>query len=705
MSYVQITSYSGPPAQITVSDWPAETVFYTYPGYITNVDNFPFEIALPSPDFDSVFQISLSAYSDSGCLVVLTDTCASGPATPTPTALVDCSYILFETNDNFVTSGTVDYLDCYGVQGTYTATTSGQFGLCVQSASTSLEIDIIDDSSYDCTYFEGIWYPPNIPTPTMTPTQPVTPTPTAADLGFYEVLLFPYNNTSAVSRAFNLRLRPTSGSVFGPLSGPLYVDWGDGSPIQTITGGATTLISRSIVAGDNGTIRVSGKTTTVGEVQSIREFSLFDGNSYVTDGGPYVTVAMTELAKLKGLIQSIGSNSESGNISALSSTPAKILRFAKNATGDIGTLPNTVNDIFFDFTTTIYGNTNNLPDNINKIHVNGTSRITGDTSSFVGQYTALTNTLYLNGNSNISGLMSELPNCTYIGINGLAQNTTTAQNIDALLYTNSGSTISGPLTFKSNNQYVYIYGRNTISGDFSTSSVPTQLMKVALAGLNTISGNLNTLKLPTYSFILAGNNTATGNLSSINAPNIANLQSFVIAQQGNISSGATDISVNTSGCGYGYNLLKYNTVSSGNTITGNINFFQNAPALTELYVGGRNTLNGNFGDLINLDNLGSFINISSQNVVFTSTFSNPNGALFNGGYSIILKNSSAGMSASAVDGLFNYLGNKITGAEPNCTPTGIKCVTITGSGNAAPTAASSANRNKINYCYGDVITN
>jgi hypothetical protein len=615
-----------------------------------------------------------------------------------------CYYMEFGTNENFGVLGTgeVQYLDCDGVLQTYSASTAGDFYLCAVQSPGSIDIDVIGQD-YLCDNVGGAWVGPTIPSQTPTPSNPPTPTPTNSISLSYGVLQFPYNNTSGANRQFRLTMEKSTSPQF---QGPIYVDWDNGDPIQTYTGTTTFQQQKTMPNGSSGIIRVSGITTTPGQVESIYSFTISDVTTAYVAGSTYLTVNISELAKLKGSIRVIKSNTENGNISALSATPATEIWFSKGATGAISSLPSTVQKILFNYQTTVYGNTNNLPASIRWVTIDGTSLITGDTSSFVGQYPNLTQRLSLNGLSNISGLMSELPNCSTISINYGIQNTTST--LGAPIYLDlaysSGNTISGTFTLKSNNELVQVCGRNTISGNLSSTSAATNLAILTITGLNTISGDVGLLRLPNHTVVIGGNNTLSGNISTFASnTNIGIIRNIIIAQQGNISNGPTDLGNNPDT--QTQTSYRHNIVSSGNTITGNFTTLQTAVSLLNVYFGGSNTVSGNIGSLSNISGLQTFTHISNANAPITATFANPLSGVFSGYYLIYVRNSSFSMDASSVNSLFNYLGGKITGAEPNCTPTGIKEVVIIGSGNAAPTSSSLTNRNKVNNCFGHIVTN
>ena len=674
MAYVQLVSYSGPPAQITVSDWPAQTVFYTFPNYITNVDVFPQNIQLPS-SFDLVSQISLTAQSDSGCSVILTDTCASGPATPTPTPLVDCSYILFETNGTFAGSGTVNYLDCYGVAQVATITSSGSFGFCAQSATTSSDIDIVDDETYDCTYFEGVWYPPLFPTNTMTPTIAATPTPSPSTPSFvYETITFPYSFASTnATRTVTLQI------IFSALyDGTSYsIDYGGGSIVGQVGSPGYNFVIP--VSGTSGNIVISAKTDTAGEVNSILSIGNSVANGFTGTLGP-ITATTAELKKL-GAANTITLDRyfhTTGNIQELSSTTlSNLTLYNGDFTGDIQYLPDTLSTITFGDLTrrtqnTVYGIIGNLPTNISSIEVWGFNTISGNTNAITGLFTtsSASSKFILNGNNTITGLYSNLPNAGRVQVNAYDA----AGNSYRTVFT--GNTLSGNLTLKSNNQYVIIGGANTVTGDLSTTQTATNLVTFGFNGFNTIGGNINLLRLPTGQFRLLGDNVVSGSID-----NIINY---------NPSIGAIEI-VNR---GQMTPFNDYTVLNSGNTLSGDISSISPCVSLSEIKIGGNNTITGNLTSLVptmstNNDGIGSLLIVSNNNTINGSNFNIPtDGNIFNKqntvGFNLTLvsNNTGNGLDVNEINNLLSYIDNK----KPIALSNGY-AIRITGTGHAAPTGA------------------
>jgi hypothetical protein len=687
MPYIWISSYSGPPSTITVCDFVTQTICYTSPTQITNIGPFPYIINLPSPDFDSVYKISLSAQSDNGCLIVETDTCSTLP-TPTPSSLPDCSYILFDTNNNFVTSGTVDYLDCYGVQGTYTATTTGLFGLCVVSASTSVEIDIVDDSSYDCTYFEGTWYAPNIPTPTQTPSNPPTPTPSPSDVLYvYETISFPYSFATTQSGR-NVKIK--IGGMNSFINAPLRITAGSSVILGSYSGNPAYYTIP--VTGTSGTIVVSAATTTLGQVDSI-DFIEVESPTPSVNNIP-ITATTEELSKLTS-VEVLRMNSKvwcTGNIQLLSglTSMTSILLNEGNYTGDIQHLPDSIQDLSlgsssFKSTNTVFGNIGTLPSSIRSMQIYGLNTISGNVSSLSSLFTSSSqfSKFFLNGHNTITGDMSYLPNVWYIGIND-------EPAVGSYLTSFTGNTLSGNLVLKSALREIKIGGGNVITGNLSATTIPStsNFAIFDIAGNNTIGGSVSLLKLPKTWFRLLGDNVVSGDIGTIinigSNPLIEYIEFRNKGQLGLIANVAV--------------------VTSGNTLSGNISSLQSCVSLESIIFGGNNTLTGDLSSLltINTNQLKGLYIVSQNNTINNANFDiSDNDIVVNNPYiSLVTNNTGNGMNSTQVNNLLKYLDAKCTTTLN--LPNSIK---ILGTGHSAPTGDGLvAKTNLINKNFG-ITTN
>jgi hypothetical protein len=695
MPYIYISAFSGPPATVTVCDFATETICYTSPTQITNVGPFPYIINLPSPDFDLVAKISLSAQSDNGCLVIQSDTCSVLP-TPTASPLPNCSYVIFGTNDNFVTSGTVDYLDCNMVQQTYTATTTGTFGLCLISASTSNEIDVIDDETYQCSYSDGEWFPPYIESPTPTPSNPPTPTPSSTgNLFLYEPFMyyysFPNSNASrTVNVGFTVFSEYVGQTIYANVGGNTYPFVTTDSPVQTFT---------IPVTGTSGTLTISALTTTVGQITSIKELSGIAGSNAQTVS-PF-TASTQNHSKLVNALKVIDNCVMTGNtqyLSALTSTTQiTMIGGGSTVTGDIANIPDNVKTVSFHGFCTIYGDVSNIPNSIEALDLRGYCTITGNTSSFAGKFvlspTNKGGLLRLHGYSNITGLMSNLPNVQSIeinpvwptGVNG------TARPITNPIETNpTGSTINGNITFNSRNAYVNICGANTISGDVSSFSgynlVNSTILTtsggaprtIKICGYNTLNGNVNNINRWPVLLTIIGNNTISGNITGIqidsSVNSITSLAKFQITQLGNHSTTDSEV-IQT-------------IVSSGNTINGNILAINQWLSCDTLILGGLNSVIGDIGSLgggtkvafstfyIGTQNIS--ISLCTNSLISSAIFKRvlQSGGDYEGQFKIEIKNSTVGngLPASQVNNLLQHLdtyNNANGSAEINLTNVGI----------------------------------
>jgi hypothetical protein len=674
MPYIYITSFSGPPATVTVCDFATETICYTSPTQITNVGPFPYIINLPSPDFDLVSTISLSAQSDNGCLIIQSDTCSVLP-TPTPSPLPNCSYVIFGTNDNFVTSGTVDYLDCNLVQQTYTATTTGTFGLCLISASTSNEIDVIDDETYQCTYSEGDWYPPYIESPTPTPSNPPTPTPSpSSGLTFMEMMYIDANAST------NDLLKVT---IYKNPAQQIFIDWGDGS-VTGVTGPGG-VYNHTYSSPYNGQVKISGYTTIAGQIPNVQQV-LFAPSILSEAYSSKYSASTSEIVKFTDMINFGANINVYGTINDFSATTQidSINIGWGTYSGDVVNLPNTVSyfSIKGSSGNTVGGSYADLPSSIEYFVAEGRNTISGDVQLLTG-YTNL-NTLsgYFHHETKysqgaVSGLCENLPNTGYIYIDG------TSQGEQKLPANQTGNTITGNLHIKSNHKEIFIGGKNTISGGFSGTSnaYGGRLDNLRIYGFNQISGDLSQLVVPSETLVIVGNNTVTGNISSMNTS--ASITIFKILNLGQDGTGTYSNFPNIQ------TGIFSTPVTTGNTISGNLSTINTMPSLTQFVVIGNNTLTGDLGS-VTIPNLQFMAIGSTGNTINGATFSPGDFVVSTDGL-LTLYTLSSGLSSSEVDGIMTQVLNVITPGQ-NIV------MGILGS-HAAPTPAGVVTKNTIMSSY------
>jgi hypothetical protein len=510
-----------------------------------------------------------------------------------------CYYMEFETNNNFSVSGTVDYVDCNGVLQTYTANTQGTFYLCAIQSTGSVDIDLVDDSEYLCTDAGGgTWVPPYIESPTPTPSNPPTPTPSATSgLNFYEVFIYSFQGAPG-NYSVLFQVEPQYNGL------PIYIEADNG--VDTFYGSGTSLATYTFnITGTSTTVRISGITTNVGEITSISNFAGINTNNSPAS----FTAATSEYGKLTSAYSIVERAAVTGNINQLSGLTVTTVNFQTasadtnslglypgNFTGDINDLPNSIQYLTLQQSNTVYGNISNLPPNIKQLTIWGYNTLSGNTSGFP-PFTGISTTLIeIEGYSQISGLMSDLPNAATIRINS-RRPTIGYWTLSTMIWDNkmkwapTGNTISGPLTLKSNHKEVIIGGSNTISGNINAvTNMSSGNKSLVILGYNTITGTLTAPTSGGFTQIgIVGNNTISGNISAIITNSINRIE---FSQLGNyINPTSVTGPYNTSS-------IRMNTiVSSGNTITGLLSAFQTTTSIRTLRFGGQNSISGDIGTI------------------------------------------------------------------------------------------------------------
>ncbi len=679
MPYIYISAYSGPPSTVTVCDVATGLICYTYPTQISDVDPFPITIPLPST-FDLVGSISLSAQSTNGCLIVQTDVCSVLP-TPTATFTPPCYAWLITPTDLWSSGDTLDYVDCYGNTTTYTAQTGDASGfyICAQGIVSGQNMTW-DDSfpTLECTEIGGEWVLPYIASPTPTPTNPPTPTPSpTSGLTIAESLYFTINIPSGKTMVIS-DLLPSS---------TVYINWGDGSVSAYTT--STTSLSHTYSTLTSGTLRISGETTTAGQIQNIDGLKVrLNG---VTNGYDYVTGYTTEISKLVNAftidLTTSAAPYMTGNISAFSSCTILDGLYITHGdiTGDIATLPDNLRAVGFEGYTlspgnTVYGDIGNMPTSINFIAITQRNTINGDIvgiSSHVWPSPAM-GTFVIDGNSTLSGNISNIPNIQTVKIN--ASNTYGGINGGYVSITaTTGNTITGDLTLKPLNKYVTIGGQNTISGDISATTVVNNLKHFYIWGYNTIGGDLAQLKCPANFFEIVGNNTISGSISSITTIPTT-LQTFSVYQRAQYTSPSPSSDQS----------ILITSATTGNTITGNINAFANCLGLSRFIIGGNNTLTGDLNSWNLMSNSVYTLQIvSTGNTINGSNFSPSENDIFSwnslGWLNLFTNNTGNGLSSTEVNKLIVYLDNASGGAGGIAETGKVK---ILGTGHSAPTGSA-----------------
>ncbi len=729
MPYIWISSYSGPPATLTICTYPSNDYCYTHPTQITDISVFPYVVPLPST-FDGYNQISLSAQSDNGCLVVQQDTCSVLP-TPTATFEATCYYWFITPTDGWTAGDVLNYTDCYGNSDSYTtqAGDSAGFYICAQGLIDGTNLTWNEDvPTLICEEVDGEWVGPVPPSQTPTPSNFPTPTPTqSSGATLYETFQYDIGGDSAI---FTIDFISTS--VL-----PMSVDWGDG----TVTAFTPTNTNQSVTHSYTGaftagtkTVTVSAQTSTPGVITSfIGRFEIYVGQSKYTSVNyralyrPYndcvdvlsqtgtISATTAELGKMVNAQEISADNWAiwvSGDIAEFSAcTNLQKLKLAGGTYyGDVNNLPNSIKELKMTNVTglgdfgyemceiplsgaslptirdlnTVGGNIANLPTSLTSLDIRGNNTLTGNITGFASQnYTILPNNgkIFIGGNNTISGNFSDLPNINSIAIFNGKFNVSTYN----MAYITTGNTITGNLTLKSNQSNILIGGANTISGTLSGTSnnLSGRMGTLIIAGNNTISGPLSNLVVPSNRFMITGNNTISGDLGTMN-PSLTTL-SFHIFQKGNTLT-PTAMTV----------------TNSGNTITGNISVFTGITSLRQLIIGGNNTVYGDISGFAPMANMGQLIISSSGNAIdFDATVSIPQLVLANpdGVAWIILYTEGSGLNTTQINNMFVWGGTSV-GALNLINADGSRSFsTINGSGNAAPTGAAITVRNNYNSSF------
>jgi hypothetical protein len=730
MPYIWISSYSGPPATLTICTYPSNDYCYTHPTQITDISVFPYVVPLPST-FDGYNQISLSAQSDNGCLVVQQDTCSVLP-TPTATFEATCYYWFITPTDGWTAGNVLNYTDCYGNSDSYTtqAGDSAGFYICAQGLVDGTNLTWSEDvPTLICEEIDGEWVGPVPPSQTPTPSNFPTPTPTqSSGATLYETFQFDFEGNSSFGISF------LSTSIL-----PMSINWGDGNVTAftpTNTNQFLTYIYTGAFTAGTKTVTVSAQTSTPGVITSfIGDFSINIGQArfqvlqrralyqpysnaldlLTTTGTISATTAeLGKMVNVQGIDVNDWNSWITGDIAEFSAcTNLQNLNLAGGTYyGDVNNLPNTINTLSLTNTAslnfgyemceipisggsgptirdlnTVSGNVANLPTSLTSLIIRGNNTLTGNVTGFANQdYETIpgSSKIIIGGNNTISGNFSDLPNINSIAIYNGKFNASTYN----MSYITTGNTITGNLTLKPYQSNVLIGGANTISGTLSGTSnyFSGRMSSLIIAGNNTISGTLSNLVVPSSRFMITGNNTISGDLGTMN-PSLTTL-SFHIFQKGNTLT-PTAMTV----------------TNSGNTITGNISVFTGITSLRQLIIGGNNTVYGDISGFAPMANMGQLIISSSGNAIdFDATvatqplvLANPEGIAW-----LMLYTEGSGLNTTQINNMFVWTGGAptFTGALNLINADGSRSFsTINGSGNAAPTGAAITVRDNYNSLF------
>jgi hypothetical protein len=732
MPYIWISSYSGPPATLTICTYPSNDYCYTHPTQITDISVFPYVVPLPST-FDGYNQISLSAQSDNGCLVVQQDTCSVLP-TPTATFEATCYYWFITPTDGWTAGDVLNYTDCYGNSDSYTtqAGDSAGFYICAQGLVDGTNLTWNEDvPTLICEEIDGEWVGPVPPSQTPTPSNFPTPTPTqSSGATLYETFQFNISGNAYFSITF------LSSSIL-----PMSVDWGDGN-VTAFTPTNTNQYIQHIYTGaytaGTKTVTVSAQTSTPGVITSfLGNFSIDLGQSKYTSPlfralyRPYndcydalsqngtlsaTTAELGKMVNVQGISAYDWNTWVSGDIAEFSAC-TNLLRLTLGGGdyyGDVNNLPNSITEltmtnvitVTYDFgfemceiplfgaspmirdINTVSGNVANLPTSLTSLDIRGNNTLTGNITGFSNQnYTNFPtySKIVVGGNNTISGNFSDLPDINSIAIFNGKFNVSTYN----MSYITTGNTITGNLTLKPYQSNVLIGGANTISGTLSGTSnnVSGRMNSLLIAGNNTISGPLSNLVVPSGRFMITGNNTISGDLGTMNSS--LTTKSFNIFQKGNTLT-PTAMTV----------------TNSGNTITGNLSVFTGITSLKQLILGGNNTVYGDISGFSPMANMGQLIISSSGNAIdYNATvvtqplvLNNTDGIAW-----VILYTQGSGLNTVQINNMFIWTGGTgptFTGALYLMNNDGSRSfATINGSGNAAPTGPAITVRDNYNSTF------
>ena len=666
-------------------------------GFTDNDGNFsPYPVLFDILATSTV--VSLTADCSNGCVLTFQQVCLPSFPTPTPTDLPPCYFAAVYSLNG--AGNVLSYVDCNGSGTTYTSTTEGLVYLCMPFQNIfNADFSVDLDSGYDCYSIPDTsplqWVGEPVPSLTPTPTT-VTPTPTPTEPNIsYETISFPY------SWGFSLATRPPAIGYLRVhpeyVGSEILITYGGGQ--LSITPGSTNIINFTVpVTGTSGTIVISAGTSTPNVIESISELRLACG--FPTGSSTYgpITATTTELKKLSEAIliwtesgvKVTGTIQDFSGLTSLSSLQLD----SGDYSGDIQYLPDSLTFLNTKPVSgdesrnknTISGNIANLPTSIQSLYLHGFNTVTGNLSSLTGLFSNPSGKLSLNGNNTITGNMSDLPNISWVHINNYPVNTSPNSYMNVL----TGNTISGNFTLKSNHNSVIIGGGNTITGDLSDTQIPTNLQILSIAGKNTIGGNVNLLKLPTTRFQLYGNNVVTGSINDITTnPQIVEII-FLNYGQYLDTSGTT-------------------IMTSGNTLSGDINAFQTCVPLNVLRIGGLNTITGDISSLLPLasDSVGmrEFWIVSPMNTINGANFATIDPTMFNLQnflWTFVSNNSGNGMSTTEVNKLLTYFDAKIT--SPYTSGTAARLI-IDGTGHGAPSGVGiTAKQNLISKVV-TIVTN
>jgi hypothetical protein len=269
--------------------------------------------------------------------------------------------------------------------------------------------------------------------------------------------------------------------IIKPTTYPVYVNWGDGSPIGTFNVGVSTTLVHNYSTPFTGLITVySNSLSTIEELT----VSYFGGSLFS------VAIATTEIAKATSCkyFNSGFFTSVIGDVADLPNSLLTYLGYSKGLTGDIANIPPSITSFEVLGDNTLYGDIMDIPIGMTYFNLRATSFVTGDVASIPNsmQDFNVTGNL-ITGNTIYGDIMNIPTSVVYFDLTG-------------------ANTVTGDVsTLPPNIIGVTIQGNNTVSG--LIENLPTTLRVMDIQGYNTVSGDLSLIPTNITYFRVVGNNT------------------------------------------------------------------------------------------------------------------------------------------------------------------------------------------------------
>jgi hypothetical protein len=298
--------------------------------------------------------------------------------------------------------------------------------------------------------------------------------------------------------------------IIKPSIYPVYVNWGDGSAIDTFNVGVSTTKNHTYSSPFTGLITVySSSLSTIDELSVLNTGTQFS-----------IAIAITEIAKATSCKYFYAGYTVSviGDVADLPNSLLTYGGYGDGITGDIANIPSSITSFEVLGDNTLYGDIASLSTNISSFSVTGQNTINGNTSSIPSSMI----NLFINGLNTIYGDIANLP--TGLLTLQLEGNTIVSGNV---------------LNLPPNIESVTINGANSVTG--LIQHLPSTTTYVNIDGNNTLSGDLSYIPLGITFFIVKGNNTITTySVSRIWSSNL-NFRNLTIISP---SSGFVDTEVN-----------------------------------------------------------------------------------------------------------------------------------------------------------------